>query len=82
MCMSSEFVYELNENKGQFVRIRDKNVKFRSVHVDCPNSYRILRFSHQSSAILSFFNFFMLQGDFLSLFGLFPSYLTSHIIGK
>ena len=38
MCMSSEFVYELNENKGQFARIRDKNVKFRSVHADCPNS--------------------------------------------
>ena len=38
MCMSSEFVYELNENKGQFARIRDKNVKFRSVYADCPNS--------------------------------------------
>ena len=36
--MSSEFVYEFSENKGQFARIRDKNVKFRSVYVDCPNS--------------------------------------------
>ena len=43
--------------------------------------YRILHFSHnhQPSCL---FNFFMLQRDFLSLFGLFPSYLTSHIIGK
>ena len=35
---SSEFVYEFSENKGQFARIGDKNVKFHSVHVDCPNS--------------------------------------------
>ena len=38
MCMSSEFGYEFSENKGQFVRIRDENVKFHSVHADCPNS--------------------------------------------
>ena len=38
MCMSSEFVYEFSENKGQFARIRDENVEFRSVHPDCPNS--------------------------------------------
>ena len=25
---SSEFVYELNRNKGQFARIRDKNANF------------------------------------------------------
>ena len=30
--------YELSENKVQLARIRDKNGKFRSVHVDCPNS--------------------------------------------
>ena len=29
MCTSYEFVYELNENKGQFARIRDENGKFR-----------------------------------------------------
>ena len=28
MSMSSKFVYELNGNKGQFARIRDKNVNF------------------------------------------------------
>ena len=38
MCMSYEFVHELNENKGQFVRIRDENGKFRSILPDCPNS--------------------------------------------
>ena len=30
--------YELNENKGQLVRIRDENGKFRSILPDCPNS--------------------------------------------
>ena len=38
MCMSYEFVHELNENKGQFVRIRDENGKFCSVLPDIPNS--------------------------------------------
>ena len=38
MCMSYEFVHELNENKGQFARIRDENGKFRSILPDCPNS--------------------------------------------
>ena len=47
MCMSYEFElrvrvtsssYELNENKGQFARIRDENVKFHSVYADCLNS--------------------------------------------
>ena len=35
--MSSEFVYEFSENKGQFVRIRDKNIKFRSNSVSILN---------------------------------------------
>ena len=30
--------YELSENKVQLTRIRDENVKFRSVYADCPNS--------------------------------------------
>ena len=38
MRTSSEFVYEFSENKGQFARIRDENIKFRSVYADCPNS--------------------------------------------
>ena len=38
MCMSYEFVHELNENKGQFARIRDENSKFCSILLDCPNS--------------------------------------------
>ena len=35
---SSEFVYEFSEDKGQFARIRDENIKFHSVYTDCPNS--------------------------------------------
>ena len=37
MCTSYEFVYELNENKGQFARIRDENGKFRSNSVSILN---------------------------------------------
>ena len=37
MSMSSEFMYELNGNKGQFVRIRYKNGKFRSNSVSILN---------------------------------------------
>ena len=32
-----EFVYEFSENKGQFARIRDENVKFRSNSVSILN---------------------------------------------
>ena len=35
---SSKFVYELNRNKEQFARIRDKSAKFHSILLDCPNS--------------------------------------------
>ena len=38
MCTSYEFVHELDENKGQFARIRDENGKFHSILLDCPNS--------------------------------------------
>ena len=31
-------MYELNENKGQFVRIRYESGKFHSIYMDCPNS--------------------------------------------
>ena len=31
-------MYEVSGNKGQFARIRNVNVKFRSVYADCPNS--------------------------------------------
>ena len=37
MSMSSEFMYELNGNKGQFVRIRYKTGKFRSNSVSILN---------------------------------------------
>ena len=36
--LSTRKSYELNENKGQFARIRDENVKFHSVYADCLNS--------------------------------------------
>ena len=37
MRMSSEFVYDFSENKGQFARIRYKNGKFRSNSVSILN---------------------------------------------
>ena len=38
---SSEFVYEFSENKGQFARIRDENVKFHSVLHGLSWRYRV-----------------------------------------
>ena len=37
MSTSSEFVYELNGNRGQFARIRYKNGKFHSNSVSILN---------------------------------------------
>ena len=73
MRMRSEFEFELDGNMVQFVRTRDKNGKFRFVYPDCTNPIPlILHFSHN--------HHFMLAQIFQSIYGLFLSQLSSHLL--